>query len=63
MAEGTTADERQAQLRAIASDLFSWKGGVKVLHQAQRPKWRGCFTWQIEAHYATVRAEAVKEGG
>jgi len=39
----TAADERQAQLRAIASELLYWKGGLKVLKQAQLPKWRGCF--------------------
>ncbi|HLV98687.1 MAG TPA: hypothetical protein VKT82_08430 [Ktedonobacterales bacterium] len=48
-AEGAEADERQAQLRAIVSDLLYWKGGLKVLRQAQLPKWRGSFKWQIEA--------------
>ena len=62
------AGERQAQLRAIASGLLSWKGGLKVLRQAPLPKWRGCFQWQIEAKiealqtaYARLRAEAAKE--
>jgi len=36
-------------LRTLASDLLSWKGGLKVLRQAQLPKWRGSFKWQIEA--------------
>ena len=47
-----------------------WKGGLKALRQAQLPKWRGSFKWQIEARiealqtaYATLRAEAAKEGG
>jgi hypothetical protein len=70
LAENPTADERQAQLRAIASDLLYWKGGLKVLRMAQLPKWRGCFQWQIEAQieelqvaYARLCAEATKEGG
>jgi hypothetical protein len=65
-----SAAERQAQLRAIASDLLYWKGGLKVLKQARLPKWRGCFHWQIEAmiealqtEYATLRAEVANEGG
>ena len=69
-AEDTETDERQAQLRAIASDLIYWKGGLKVLRQAQLPKWRGYFKWQIEAkiealqaEYATLRAEAAKPDG
>jgi hypothetical protein len=69
-AESTVAAEWQAQLLAIASDLLYWKGGLKVLRQARLPKWRGCFQWQIEAkiealqaEYATLRAEAAKEGG
>ncbi len=65
-AEDTVAGERQAQLRAIASDLLYWKGGLKVLRQAQLPKWRGSFQWQIEAlqaAYARLRAEVAKEGG
>jgi len=41
--EINAADERQAHLRAIASDLLYWKGGLKVLRQAQLPKWRGAF--------------------
>ena len=68
-AETTATDERQAQLRAIASDLLYWKGGLKVLRQAQLPKWRGSFKWQIEAkiealqtEYAKLRAECAKEG-
>jgi hypothetical protein len=66
----TAADERQAQLRAIASDLLYWKGGLKVLRQAQLPTWRGSFQWQIEAKvaalqaaYARLRAEAAKPDG
>ncbi|HLY30460.1 MAG TPA: hypothetical protein VKQ36_05500 [Ktedonobacterales bacterium] len=66
-AERTTADERQSQLCAIASDLLYWKGGLKVLKQARLPKWRGSFQWQIEAkiealqtEYARLRAEAAK---
>ena len=66
-AEITAADERQEQLRAIASDLLYWKGGLKVLRQAQLPKWRGYFKWQIEAkiealqtEYAKLRAECAK---
>ena len=62
--------ERQKQLHAIASDLLYWKGGLKVLRQAQLPKWRGHFKWQIEAkiealqaEYATLRAESANEGG
>ena len=43
------AGERQAQLRAIASDLLYWEGSLKVLRQAQLPKWRSSFQWQIEA--------------
>ena len=56
--------------RAITSDLLYWKGGLKVLHQAQLPKWRASFQWQIEAKiealqtaYATLRAEGAGEGG
>ena len=63
-------DERQEHLRAIASDLLYWKGGLKVLRQAQLPKWRGYFKWQIEAKiealqtaYAKLRAEAAKPEG
>jgi hypothetical protein len=70
LAETTETDERQAQLRAIASDLLYWKGGLKVLKQARLPKWRGCFQWQIEAkiealqaEYAKLRAEAAKPDG
>ena len=66
----TAADERQAQLRAIASDLLYWKGGLKVLRQAQLPKWRGFFKWQIEARiealqaeYAKLQAESAKPDG
>jgi hypothetical protein len=33
----TAENERQAQLRAIASELMYWKGGLKVLCQAQLP--------------------------
>ena len=57
-------------MRALASDLLYWKGGLKVLRQAQLPKWRGCFQWQIEAkiealqaEYARLRAEAAKPDG
>lgn len=70
VAEATEVDERQAQLRAIAGDLISWRDGLKVLRLDQPPKWRGYFKWQIEAKiealqtaYATLRAEAAKEGG
>jgi hypothetical protein len=70
LADGNEAGERQAQSTAIASDLLYWKGGLEVLRQARLPKWRGCFQWQIEAKiealqaaYATLRAEAAKEGG
>ena len=69
-AESIAADERQEQLRAIAGDLLYWKGGLKVLRQAQLPKWRGSFKWQIEAkiealqaEYATLRAETTDKGG
>jgi hypothetical protein len=68
--ENTAADERQAQLRAVVSDLLYWKGGLKVLRQAQLPKWRGSFKWQIEAkidalqtEHARLRAEAAKPDG
>ena len=63
-------DERQERLRTIASELLYWKGGLKVLKQAQLPKWRGCFKWQIEAkiealqqEYATLSAECAKPDG
>jgi hypothetical protein len=56
-AEVPATDERQAQLRAIASDLLYWKGGLKVLRQARLPKWRGCFQWQIEAKVEALQAE------
>ncbi len=69
-AESTEADERQAQLRAIANDLLYWKGGMKVLRMAQLPKWRGYFKWRIEEKidalqtaYATLRAEAANGEG
>jgi hypothetical protein len=65
--EMEAAGERHAQLRAIASDLLYWKGGLKVLRQAQLPKWRGSFQWQIEAQiealqaaYVRLRAECAK---
>ncbi len=64
LAETAVADERQAQLCAIASDLLYWKGGLKVLKQA-RSRWRGYFQWQIEALQAAdakMRAEVAKEG-
>jgi len=53
----TPIHERQEQLRAIASDLLYWKGGLKVLRQAQLPKWRGSFKWQIEAKIEALQAE------
>jgi hypothetical protein len=69
-AEGTTADERQEQLWAIARDLIYWREGLKVLQQACLPKWRGYFKWQIEAkiellqtEYAKLRAECAKPDG
>jgi hypothetical protein len=69
-AESEVASERQAQLRAIASDLLYWKGGLKVLKQARLPKWRGSFKWQIEAQiealqtaHARLRAEDAKPDG
>ena len=69
-AEGTTAGELQAQLRAVSSDLLYWKGGLKVLRQTRLPKWRGLFKWQIEAkiealqtEYAKLRTEAANKGG
>jgi hypothetical protein len=50
--------------------LIYWRDGLKVLRQAQLPKWRGLFKWQIEAkiealqaEYANVRAESANEGG
>jgi hypothetical protein len=50
--------------------LLYWKGGLNVLRQAQLPKWRGHFQWQIEAKiealqtaYARLRAEDANEGG
>ena len=68
--ESTAADERQAQMCAIASELMSWKGRLKVLRQAQLPKWRGYFKWQIEAkiealqqEYAKAQAECAKPDG
>ena len=68
--ECVATDERQAQFRTIASELLSWKGGLKVLRQAQLPTWRGSFKWQIEAKietlqaaYARVRAECAKPDG
>ncbi len=70
MAEITVADEQQAQVRAISSDLLYWKGGLKVLKQARLPKWRGSFQWQIEAKieavqaaYVTLRTEAPQPDG
>jgi hypothetical protein len=62
-----TGDKRSC---AIASDLLYWKGGLKVLRQAQLPKWRGSFQWQIEAkiealqaEYARLHAEVAKPDG
>ena len=70
LAVGSPTDERQEQLRTIASELMYWKGGLKVLRQAQLPKGWGYFKWQIEAKiealqaaYARLRAEAAKERG
>jgi len=70
MAEITETDERQEQLRAIASDLLYWEGGLNVLRQAQPPKWRDSFQWQVEdkiealqTAYARLRAEAAKSDG
>ena len=70
LAEFTEADERQEHLRAIAGNLIYWKGGLNVLRQAELPKWRGCFTWQIEAkiealqtEYGQLRVEAAKPDG
>jgi hypothetical protein len=69
-AKTSEADEQQAQLRTIASDIIYWKGGLKVLRQAQLPKWRGSFKWPIEARiealqaaYARVRAACAKPDG
>ncbi len=69
-AETAEAGERKAQLRAIASNLLSWKGGLKVLRQTQLPKWRGLFQCQIEAQIealqvgrARLRAEVAKADG
>ena len=57
-------------MRTIASDLLYWKGGLKVLRQAQLPKWRGSFKWQIEtktealqAAYARLRTETAEPDG
>ena len=68
--KNTKVDERQERLSVIASDLLYWKGGLKVLRQAQLPKWRGSFKWQIEAKieslqqaYAKARAACAKPGG
>ena len=69
-AEVTEGDERQKHLRAIAGDLMYWRDGLKVLRQAQLPKWRGSFKWHMEAkiealqaEYAKLRAEVVKPDG
>ena len=69
-ADGSPSDRLQAQLRAIVNDLIYWKSGLKVLRQAQLPKWRGSFKWQIEAkiealqqEYAKMRAECAKPDG
>jgi hypothetical protein len=50
--------------------VVHWKGGLKVLRQAQFPKWRGFFQWQIEAKiealqaaYAKLRAECARPDG
>ncbi len=63
LTEGTPTDERQAQLHAIASDLISWKDGLKVLRQAQLPKWRGFFKWQIEAKIEALQTGCVTPDG
>ncbi|HLV99527.1 MAG TPA: hypothetical protein VKT82_12710 [Ktedonobacterales bacterium] len=70
LAETVEADERQARLRAVALVVLSWKGGLKVLRQAQFPKWQGYFRWQIETKievvqtaYAALQAEAAKPDG
>ncbi len=70
LAVGSPTDERQERLHALASDLLYWKGVLKVLRQAQLPKWRGYFKWQIEAkiealqaEYATLRAARAKPAG
>ena len=70
MAGSPEANDRQERMRAIAGDLIYWCDGLKVLRQAQLPKWRGHFQWQIEAKiealqtaYATVRAECAKPDG
>ncbi len=64
VAEPTETDEQQEGLRTIAGELLYWRDGLKVLRQAQLPKWRGYFKWQIEAkiealqtEYANLRAE------
>ena len=56
-AEVSPAGERHEQLRAIASDLISWLDGLKVLRQAQLPKWRGSFKWQIETKIELLQTE------
>ena len=68
--EVTEAGERQERLRAVAGELVYWRGGLKVLRQAQLSKWRGSFKWQIEAQiealqaeYARLRAESAKPDG
>ena len=50
--------------------LFNPVAELKVLRPAQLPKWRGSFTWQIEAKiealqaaYAKLRAECAKPDG
>jgi hypothetical protein len=70
LADVKEAGERQERLRDVASELLYWKSGLKVIRQAQLPKWRGSFKWQIEAkiealqaEYATLRAECAKPDG
>lgn len=41
----------------LQASCFTGKGGLKVLRQAQLPKWRGYFKWQIEARIVDLQAE------
>ena len=50
--------------------VLDYRSLVILLRQAQLPKWRGSFQWQIEAkiealqaEYARLRAEAAKPDG
>ena len=47
-------------LRAGRTRALNWKGGLNVLCQAQLPKWRGSFQWQIEARIEALQAEYAK---